>query len=386
MRYFLIAGEASGDLHAAHLMRALLREDPQAEFRFYGGDHMAAVGGTLLCHYRHLAYMGLVPVLLHLRTILRGMSRCRRHIAEWRPHAVILVDYPGFNLNIARYVRQTALCPVYYYISPKIWAWKEGRIRAIRRDVTRLYSILPFEVDYFRERHGYDIAYVGNPTVDEVAAYRAAHAAPSEQPSGAAPVVALLPGSRRQEIKDNLRRMLQAADPLLSSAGAAAGRLCIAVAPAIPLDFYHTIISRSGVDARRVTLVEGDTYGLLSRADAALVTSGTATLETALFRVPQVVCYYIACGRLINVLRRLFLKVPYISLVNLVCGREVVPELVAADMNVPEVRRRLAAILPGGAEREAMLAGYDDMARRLGEPGAPERAARMMARDLGVRG
>lgn len=388
MRYFLIAGEASGDLHAAHLMQALLREDPQAEFRYYGGDHMAAVGGTLLCHYRHLAYMGLIPVLLHLRTILRGMARCRREIAAWRPDVVILVDYPGFNLKIARFVRKAAICPVYYYISPKIWAWKEGRIHAIRRDVTRVFSILPFEVDYFLERHGYDITYVGNPTVDEVVTYRAQHPAkaapePSSPVSGepSPPVVALLPGSRRQEINDNLSRMLRAAVPLLGEVAPGA-RLCVAVAPAQSTDFYRTIIARSGVDAQRVELVEGDTYGLLARADAALVTSGTATLETALFRVPQVVCYYIACGRVVNMLRRLFLKVRYISLVNLVCGREVVPELVAADMNERTVRRHLASILPGGSAREAMLAGYDDMARRLGKPGAPAHAARLMVSAL----
>ena len=198
MRYFLIAGETSGDLHAAHLMQALLREDPQAEFRYYGGDSMQAVGGTLLCHYRHLAYMGFIPVMLHLRTILRGIVNCKRQIAEWRPDVVILVDYPGFNLKIARYVRKQALCPVYYYISPKIWAWKERRIRALRRDVDRLYSILPFEVAYFREKHNYEVTYVGNPTVDEVAAYKKQHGAISASP--AETLVALLPGSRRQEI------------------------------------------------------------------------------------------------------------------------------------------------------------------------------------------
>lgn len=375
LKYFLIAGEASGDLHASHLMRALQTEDPEAEFRFYGGDEMQAVGGTLLCHYRHLAYMGFVQVALHLRTILRGLSQCRRAIVEWKPDVVILVDYPGFNLKIARFVTEHRLCPVFYYISPKIWAWKEHRIRAIRRDVTSLFSILPFEVDFFEKKHGYPISYVGNPTVDEVSAYQARHGMPHPEEG----LVALLPGSRRQEIADNLSRMLLAA----SADGGC--RLAIAVAPSIPLDFYCGIIRRTGVDASRIEMVQGDTYGLLSRASTALVTSGTATLETALFRVPQVVCYYMRCGRLVSFVRPYFLKVPYISLVNLVAAREVVPELVADGMNVANVRRHLHAILPGGVAREAMLRGYDEMAARLGAPGAPLRAAKLMVSQLRVK-
>ncbi|MDO4929976.1 MAG: lipid-A-disaccharide synthase [Bacteroidales bacterium] len=370
MKYFLIAGEASGDLHAAHLMQALRATDAEAQFRYYGGDQMAAVGGELLCHYRHLAYMGFIPVLLHLRTILRGMADCRRHIAEWQPDAVILVDYPGFNLKMARFVREHAICPVFYYISPKIWAWKEGRIKSIRRDVTHLYSILPFEVDFFEKKHHYPITYVGNPTVDEVAAYRASHPQPAAS-AQSAPVIALLPGSRRQEIKDNLSRMLRAARPSLSEGY----KLAIAAAPNIPLDFYDALIAQSGVERRQVELVENRTYSLLSSATAALVTSGTATLETALFRVPQVVCYYTACGRFVSLLRRLLLKVPYVSLVNLVCDREVVTELVADGMTVENVRTQLQRILPGGERREAQLRDYDDMAARLGEPGAPRRAA-----------
>lgn len=367
MKYFLIAGEASGDLHAAHLMQALRDADPAAQFRCFGGDAMQAAGGLLLCHYRHLAYMGFVPVILHLRTILRGMAACRRAIAEWRPDAVILVDYPGFNLKMARYVRAHALCPVFYYISPKIWAWKEGRIRAIRRDVSRLYSILPFEKDFFEARHGYPVTYVGNPTVDEVDAYCRSHGRPV--PDGQ--TVALLPGSRRQEIRDNLSRMLRAATPLLGEGA----RLVVAAAPAMPLGFYDDIIGRAGVDASRVRVVAGQTYAVLSHAQAALVTSGTATLETALFGVPQVVCYYVACGRFVSLLRRWLLKVPYVSLVNLVCGREVVPELVADGMTVDNVRRHLRPLLSDTPERRAMLAGYASMAERLGDPGAPARAA-----------
>lgn len=374
MKYFLIAGEASGDLHAARLMRALRSYDAEADFRFYGGDEMARVGGKLLCHYKYLAYMGFIPVLLHLRTILRGMKRCKEQIAAWKPDAVILVDYPGFNLKIARFVREHSICPVYYYISPKIWAWKEYRINDIRRDVSHLYSILPFEVPYFKEKHGYPITYVGNPTVDEVAAYRQAHGnIPRE-----GKLIALLPGSRRQEIEDNLSRMLKAVCPLRQKGY----KLAIAVAPSMPCEVYRRILQRAAFSVEDIEMVEGDTYGLLSRASAALVTSGTATLETALFEVPQVVCYYVAFGRFVSFLRRHLLKVPFISLVNLVCRREVVPELVADGMTVEKIRQELFPILPGGEKRQEMLQGYEKMKQELGEPGAPERAAADMVKRL----
>lgn len=369
MKYFLIAGEASGDLHAARLMQALRAIDAEAQFRFYGGDHMQAVGGTLLCHYKHLAYMGFVQVALHLRTIMKGMRRCKESISTWHPDVVILVDYPGFNLSMARYVKQQALCPVFYYISPKIWAWKEHRIKAIRRDVDALFSILPFETDFFERKHHYPIHYVGNPSVDEVTAYTDVHGAPHSDGR----TIALLPGSRRQEIADNLSRMLQAAAPFT------AYHLVVAQAPAVPQAFYDSIIARSGIDKARVQMVSGRTFELLSHAAAALVTSGTATLETALFRVPQVVCYYMRAGWFISAVRPYFLKVPFISLVNLIAGREVVPELVAADMNVTKLRVHLERLLqPGSEEREAQLRGYDDMAALLGQAGAPERAARLM--------
>ena len=372
MKYFLIAGEASGDLHAAHLMKALLAIDPSASFRYYGGDCMQAVGGTLLCHYRHLAYMGFVQVALHLPTILRGLRRCKAEIDSWRPDAVILVDYPGFNLKIAKYVSRQALCPVYYYISPKIWAWKEHRIHAIRRYVDRLFSILPFEVDFFEKKHHYPISYVGNPTMEEVSAYLSEHGQP--RPDGH--TIALLPGSRRQEITDNLSRMLQAVKPLCTEGGGEpAWHIRIAVAPSMPRDLYTAIVQRAGLPARSVQLVEERTYDLLHHATAALVTSGTATLETALFRVPQVVCYFMRCGWLVSRIRPYFLKVPFISLVNLIVGREVVPELVAGDMTAEEVRRRLLHILPGAPGRAAMLQGYDELAGKLGQPGAPRRAA-----------
>jgi len=377
MKYFLIAGEASGDLHASRLMRALKERDPEADFAFYGGDEMAAAGGTLLRHYRDLAYMGFIPVLLHLPAILRGMKQCRKEIRAARPDVLILVDYPGFNLDMAKFAHRAGLCPVFYYISPKIWAWKEGRIRRIRRYVDALFSILPFEVDWFASRHGYRVEYVGNPTVDEVAAYVQAHGA--SRPDGR--TLALLPGSRRQEVKDNLSRMLRAA-----SACADHGyRLVVAVAAAIERDFYEDIIRRSGVEAGRVELWQGRTYELLSCAEAALVTSGTATLETALFRVPQVVCYYVPCGSLVRLLRRLLLKCRWVSLVNLIADEEIVPELVADAMEPAGLREHLLRILSGGEGREAQLEGYDRMARRLGAPGAPRQAAEAMLRRLSAR-
>ena len=367
MRFFLIAGEASGDLHGSHLMQALLKMCPDAEFRYYGGDKMKAVGGTLLCHYKELAYMGFIQVALHLRTILQGMSQCKRQIKEWQPDAVILIDYPGFNLKIAKYVTEHHICPVYYYISPKIWAWKEHRIHSIRRNVSHLFSILPFEVSFFEDKHHYPITYVGNPTVDEVAAFQLQHGEP--QPDGH--TIALLPGSRRQEIADNLSRMLQAATPFSEY------KVVIAMAPAIEEDFYQDIIRKAPIDDQRVSLISNQTYQLLSHATLALVTSGTATLETALFEVPQVVCYYMRAGWFIARVRPYFLKVPFISLVNLIAGREVVPELVAADMNVKTLTHHIKALLPtNSVARKAQMDGYKEMKRLLGEPGAPMKAAK----------
>lgn len=373
MKYYLIVGEASGDLHASHLMVALRREDPQAEFRFFGGDLMAAAGGCVpVKHYRDLAYMGFVPVLLHLRTIFANMAFCKRDIVEWQPDALILVDYPGFNLSIARYIHARTRIPVYYYIAPKIWAWKEYRIKNIKRDVDELFSILPFEVDFFEGKHQYPIHYVGNPTLDEVVAFRASYKETRQdffERNGlqAKPVIALLAGSRKQEIKDNLPDMIRAA----SSFGGY--QLVLAGAPGIDADYYRAYIGDADVK-----VIFGQTYELLSHAEAALVTSGTATLETALFRVPQVVCYHTPIGRVIAFLKRHILKVKYISLVNLIAGREVVRELVADTMTVAQIKTELGRILNDESWRREMLAGYDEVSKRLGEPGAPAKAARLI--------
>lgn len=369
MKYYLIVGEASGDLHASHLMKALLKEDPTAEFRFFGGDLMSAVGGTRVRHYRDLAYMGIIAVLLHLRTILRNMAFCKRDIVEWQPDVVILVDYPGFNLKIAKFVHNNTHIPVYYYISPKIWAWKEYRIKNIKRDVDELFSILPFEVEFFEGKHQYPIHYVGNPTVDEVAAYQetnpkdfAAFIAANQLENK--PVIALLAGSRKQEIKDNLPDMLKAASAFPDY------QLVLAGAPGITPEYYEKYVGQANVK-----IIFGQTYRILQHADAALVTSGTATLETALFRVPQVVCYHTPIGKVISFLRRHILTVKYISLVNLIADCEVVKELVADTMTVKNMQCELANLLENEVYKKEMLTGYDYVAERLGPAGAPCHAA-----------
>ncbi len=361
MKYYLIAGEASGDLHASRLMRALKEIDKEAQFRFFGGDLMAAVGGMRVKHFRELAYMGFVPVLLHLPTILKNMKMCKQDIAEWGPDVVILVDYPGFNLDIAKYVRAKGICPVYYYISPKIWAWKEYRIKNIKRDVDEIFSILPFEVDFFEGKHHYPIHYVGNPTAEEVRSFLSDHRAERSN------IIALLAGSRRQEIKDNLPAMLDAVKPFEKDY-----RVVLAGAPGIDQDYYGQFLKGSDVE-----MVYNQTYQLLSKAHAALVTSGTATLETALFNVPQVVCYETPLPRLIGWLRKRVLSVKYISLVNLIANREVVTELVADTFTVENIREELMKILDG-PDRESMLEGYADVQRALGDQNAPEQAADIM--------
>ena len=366
MRYYLIAGEASGDLHASRLIHALRQEDAQAEFRCFGGDLMAAEGATVVKHYRELAYMGFVPVLLHLRTILGNMRQCKEDITAWRPDAVILVDYPGFNLSIAKYVKEQGICPVYYYISPKIWAWKEYRIKQIRRDVDELFSILPFEVPFFEEKHHYPIHYVGNPTKTEVEEFLQSEKRERKE-AASLPVIALLAGSRKQEIKDNLPAMLSAVKGLEDTY-----RIVVAGAPAIDADYYRQFVDGSGVE-----VVYNQTYQLLSEAHAALVTSGTATLETALFDVPQVVCYETPLPWLIGRLRKLVLRVRYISLVNLIADSEVVPELVADTFSVENIRQELNKILEGPA-RDKMLSGYAEVRRRLGDQCAPEETARII--------
>lgn len=371
MKYYLIAGEASGDLHASNLMKALKEEDPEAQFRFQGGDLMTAVGGERVKHYKEVAYMAFVPVLMHLKTILSNMGRIKRDIVAWQPDALILIDYPGFNLPVAKFIKSHTAIPVYYYISPKIWAWKEHRIKNIKHDVDELFSILPFEVDFYEKKHHYPIHYVGNPCVDAVTAYIEHHpdtreAFLQENRLDSRPIIALVAGSRKQEINDNLPKMMAAV------AAYPQYQPVIAGAPSLDEAYYRKVLKGAPIP-----LLFGQTYRLLRHAHAALVTSGTATLETALFSVPQVVCYGSPMPKFYALMRRLFLKVQFISLVNLIAGKEIVRELVTDTMTVENARHELGVLLPSNSpERTAMLHEYDRMKQILGGPGASQRAAR----------
>ena len=373
MKYYLIVGEASGDLHASRLMRSLKKYDELAEFRFFGGDLMAAEGGTRVKHYKELAYMGFVPVLLHLGTIFSNMKRCKEDIVAWKPDVVILVDYPGFNLNIAKFLKKNTLIPVYYYISPKIWAWKEWRIKSIKRDVSEMFSILPFEVPFYEQKHKYPVHYVGNPTAQEVAEFRAGYHQTYEEffrennLDSRKPIIALLAGSRLQEIKDNLPAMIEVAERFEDY------QMVLAGAPSIEDEYYDKFL-----EGTPVRVVKNKTYQLLSHTTAALVTSGTATLETALFNVPQVVCYETPLPKLIRFAFNHVLKVDYISLVNLVANKEVVPEMFADKFTIDGIANELYKIMPGQPARERMLAGYQEVLRELGSKVAPDEAASIM--------
>lgn len=373
MKYYLIVGEASGDLHASRLMRSLKKYDELAEFRFFGGDLMAAEGGTRVKHYKELAYMGFVPVLLHLGTIFSHMKRCKEDIVAWKPDVVILVDYPGFNLNIAKFLKKNTLIPVYYYISPKIWAWKEWRIKSIKHDVSEMFSILPFEVPFYEQKHKYPIHYVGNPTAQEVAEFRAGYHQTHEEfcrennLDSRKPIVALLAGSRLQEIKDNLPAMIEVAERFEDY------QMVLAGAPSIEDEYYDKFL-----EGTPVRVVKNKTYQLLSHTTAALVTSGTATLETALFNVPQVVCYETPLPKLIRFAFNHVLKVDYISLVNLVANKEVVPEMFADKFTIDGIANELYKIMPGQPARERMLAEYQEVLRELGSKVAPDEAASIM--------
>ena len=375
MKYFLIAGEASGDLHASNLMAALKEKDPEADFRFFGGDLMQAVGGTLVKHYREMAFMGFIPVLLNLRTILNNMKTCQEDIRQYRPDVVILIDYPGFNLKIAKFVKTVLHLPVYYYISPKIWAWKQYRIKDFRRYVDRMFCILPFETEFFH-KFDYSVDYVGNPSVDSVAQYKEKQASRpdtfmADEGLPDKPILALLAGSRRQEIKDNLPTMLEVAAAYHDYQPVIAG------APGLEPEYYKQYIGN-----HPAKIVFGKTYDLLQNSRAALVTSGTATLETSLFRVPQVVCYYVVAGPLASFIFRNFFHTKYISLVNLIAGREVVQELFGARFSYQQIHDELGKILHDSAYRQQMLGGYDEIIQLLGNPGASQRTAELIYQSL----
>ena len=379
-RLYVIAGEASGDLHGGNLIAELFRiasgngqpttDNRQLSIRAWGGDRMSAAGADVVKHYRELAFMGFTQVIMNLRTILRNIQRCKEDIAAFKPDAVVLIDYPGFNLRIADWAKAQGI-QVFYYISPQLWAWKENRIAIVKRAVDRMFCILPFEKDWYAQR-GVEVDFVGHPLLDEMNA-------PSPQPlsrggglpeqPSVKPPIALLPGSRTQEISRMLPVMLEAAKHFPNE------RFVVAAAPSVPEAFYRQLIG----DAR-VELVTGKTYDLLRQAKAAVVTSGTATLETALFGVPEVVCY---SGSAINVwLARRLVKVKFISLVNLIMDREVVRELVQQDMNAEAIRQELGRLLNDRAYRDRMINDLNALREKLGGPGASARTADLLWKSL----
>lgn len=376
MKYFLVAGEASGDLHGSNLMAALKRQDPQAEFCFLGGDLMQAQGGRLVKHYREMAFMGFIPVLLNLKTILRNMKMCQQEIIAFQPDVVILIDYPGFNLKIAKYVKTHTQIPVYYYISPKVWAWKEYRVKSFKKYVDVMLSILPFEVDFYK-KHNYHINYVGNPVVDAVSDFKQKYREDTlEQLIGdnnlnSKPIIALLAGSRQQEIKDNLPAMLESIKEFTDYQPIIAG------APAIESKYYQQFVGDSSCK-----IVFGQTYRLLKYADAALVTSGTATLETALFRVPQVVCYKTPIPHVVYWTFKNILHTKYISLVNLIADKTVVQELFAKFFSVNSIKTEVDKLLNDESYRSNMLAEYDRIIEILGDDSASDRAAKVVIEKL----
>ena len=374
MKYFLVAGEASGDLHASNVMRELLVLDPQAEFRFLGGDKMSAVGGHLVKHYRDMAFMGILAVVMNARTILKNMSLCKDEIKDWAPDVLILIDYASFNLKIAKYVKENIPgLPVHFYISPKIWAWKEYRIKAFKRYIDKMFVILPFETDFFA-KHDFPVEYVGNPCVDSIADFRSK---PFDQLAFRAkydldgrPVLAVLPGSRKAEIISNLPLMLEVALQYSEF------QVIVSGAPGIDEDFYKPYMPEG------TRLIFDETYNLLELAYAALVTSGTATLETGLISMPQVVCYAFRGGCIPNMVFRLFMHVPYISLVNLIAGRMVVPELMGKYFNKAKLKATLEPLLSDTPIRKAMLEGYAEVQEKLGKPGAAAKTASLIYRSL----
>lgn len=369
MKYYLIAGEASGDLHGANLMRALAEIDPQAQFRFWGGDRMEAVGGKLIKHYRDLAFMGFWEVVMNLRTILRNIDLCKGDITAYQPDALIFIDYPGFNMRIAKWAKQQGI-PTHYYISPQIWAWKENRIKAIRRDVDAMYVILPFEKDFYEGKHQYPVHFVGHPLLDAIAARREVSMEVFKRENGLdeRPIIALLPGSRKQEIAKMLSVMLSVVGSYHPY------QFVIAGAPSLGYDFYRQFIREENVH-----FVSGKTYDLLSHAHAALVTSGTATLETALFRVPEVVCYR---GNWISYqIAKRVISLKYISLVNLIMDAPVVTELIQGDLNTRNLKVELDKLLDP-AYRDKLQRDYQALRERLGNEGASRRTAQAIYNSL----
>lgn len=369
MKYYLIAGEASGDLHGSNLMKELKKIDPQAEFRFLGGDLMQEAGGTLVLHYKKMAFMGFIAVIKNLKTVLQNLSFCKKDIQQYQPDVVILIDYPSFNLKIAKFAKkQLHNTPVFYYISPKIWAWKEYRIKDIKKYVDHIFSILPFEVDYFK-KHEYQITYVGNPSVDAIENRKEKEQTftqfITQHYLSQKPIVAILAGSRKQEIKHCLPTMLDVATDFPEY------QFVVAGAPGIDLDFYNKVMG----EKYQHKVVFGETYALLQHAKAALINSGTASLEGALLKVPQVVGYHIFGGKIARRIFENIIKVKWASLVNLIANKLVVKEFLADEMTTQNLSNELKNILTDENYRHTMLENYAFVKQILGEKGASEKAA-----------
>jgi lipid-A-disaccharide synthase len=360
MNYYIIAGEASGDLHASNMMKALKKVDNQAQFRCWGGDLMQSQGAKLVRHYRELAFMGFTEVLLNIITILKNISFCKKDILANRPDVLILVDYPGFNMRIAEFAKQNNIL-VYYYISPQVWAWKQSRVHKIKQVVDRMFVILPFEKDFYKQ-FDYAVDYVGHPLLDAIQNMQEQKDKLPFQSTK--PIIALLPGSRKQEIISMLPLMLSVVDSFPDY------QFVVAAAPSQPQAFYMEMIKD-----KNVKLISGNTYTLLRQSQAALVTSGTATLETALFSVPQVVCY--KGGYISYLIAKQLIKVKYISLVNLIMEMEIVKELIQSELNTSNLKLELATILNTN-KREKMLNDYEQLKTKLGGGGASERLAGLM--------
>ena len=365
-RLYIIAGEASGDLHGANLVRAIRLIDPAVEVRAWGGDRMAAAGAEVVKHISELAFMGFTEVVMNLRTITRNLRQCEHDIETWKPDAVVLIDYPGFNLRIAKHAHRLGI-KVIYYIGPQLWAWKAGRVETIKRVVDRMMVILPFEKDWYA-RHGVQVDFVGHPLLDAIAEEGTHPLEPLPGDDGR-PVIALLPGSRMQEITRMLPVMLRASAPFTQY------RSVVAAAPSIPPEAYGELMRGTAA-----TLLQDRTYDLLRCATAAVVTSGTATLESALFGVPEVVCY--KGGGLSFAIAKQLVKVPFISLVNLIMEREVVKELVQTNMNESSVRAELDRLLNEATYRTRIIADLDELKVRLGGAGASQKAASLLWKSL----
>jgi len=366
MKYYLVAGEASGDLHGANLMKALKENDPAAEFRYFGGDKMQAEGGTLVKHYADMAFMGFTEVVLNLQTILRNMKTCKTDIKHYSPDVLILIDFPGFNLKIASFAKEHGI-KVCYYISPKVWAWNQKRVLKIKKVVDKMFCILPFEVDFYKD-WGMEVDYVGNPLLDEKAAFTPDPDFRLKNNLEEREIIALLPGSRKQEIEKLLPDMLSIIKYFPGY------QFVVAAAPSFLPEYYQQF---SGIS--NVKLVFGQTYDLLQVARAAVVASGTATLETALFKVPQVVVY--KGGAISIAIARMLVKIKFISLVNLIMDRGVVTELIQHDCNTATITANMLALIDGAA-REKMLADYGDLAAVMGDPGASGRTASLIVKYL----